>query len=80
MIKYPDEFLTAFEQKYLKKSFLKYLLEDYPLNLYFIYTKLRRRLGGIFKKKPHLVCEEHGDFFLSDRYKNLEKGCPECGT
>ena len=80
MIKYPDEFLTAFEEKYLKKSFLKYLLEDYPLNLYFIYIKLRRRLGEIFKKKPHLVCEEHGDFFLSDRYKNLEKGCPECGT
>ena len=80
MIKYPDEFINSLKQKYSKKGYVRYLSEDYPLNLYFLYTNIRKWFGGIVKKKPNLVCEEHGDFFLSERYKNLKKGCPECGN
>ena len=79
MIKYPDEYISGFKYKYSDNNFISYIYKDFPLNLYFLYLKLRQYLGGLIKKETPKLCEDHKEYFSSSRYENIINDCPECG-
>ena len=79
MIKYPDEYLNGFKFKYSSNNFISYIFSDFPLNLYFIYLKLRQSLGNIVKKDESQLCQDHKEYFLSSKYENIINDCPDCG-
>jgi len=77
MIKYPDEFIAAMKNKFKNNSLFKALFNNMRLNLLYFYLILRRLVGSKLKRKQHIICSLHGEYFTSNRYKDL-KTCPEC--
>jgi len=78
MIKYPDEFIDALKNKFSNNNKFIVSFRDRKLNLLYFYLILRRKIGAkIYKKNQKFICSEHGDYFQSERYKDL-KTCPEC--
>lgn len=77
MIKYPDEFIVAMKNKFKNNNFLKAIFSDIRLNLLYFYLISRRVVGSKLKRNQHMICSLHGEYFTSERYKDLET-CPEC--
>lgn len=76
-IKYPDEFLQAMKNKYSNNLFLLNFINDFPLNIYYLFLIFKINLSAILKKEKKLICEQHGKYFLSQRYNKLST-CPQC--
>ncbi len=77
MIKYPDEFIVAMKNKFKNNNLLKAIFSDIRLNLLYFYLISRRVVGSKIKRNQHMICSLHGEYFTSERYKDLET-CPEC--
>lgn len=79
MIKYPDEYLEAIENKLSKKNFSAVVIREPILNLFYFYIMTRKIIGALFRQRNKTICDLHGEYFKSERYKKL-KTCPECSN
>lgn len=77
MIKYPDEFKQTVRNYLTKFKFRNLLTKNLNIILYYFYLTIRNHVGHFFNRKINLLCEVHGEMFLSERYQDL-KFCPEC--